>query len=63
MFCIIVHSSLIAQQLLPVIDTTSATATFLLYHMATNPDKQDILFSEIRRGCVYPSYGIIVMDL
>jgi hypothetical protein len=52
-----------AHQLLPVIDTTSATATFLLYHMATNLDKQEILFSEIRRGCVYSSNVIRVMDL
>jgi cytochrome P450 len=31
-----------------VADTTSATGSLLLYHMATNPDKQEILFKEIR---------------
>ena len=29
------------------IDTTAHTATFLLYHLATNPDKQEILYKEI----------------
>ena len=29
------------------IDTTAHTATFLLYHLATNPDKQEKLFQEI----------------
>lgn len=29
------------------IDTTGSTASFLLYHLATNPDKQEILYKEI----------------
>ena len=29
------------------IDTTGSTATFLLYHLATNPDKQEKLYQEI----------------
>ena len=29
------------------IDTTGSTATFLLYHLATNPEKQEILYKEI----------------
>ena len=29
------------------IDTTGNTSTFLLYHLASNPDKQEILFQEI----------------
>ena len=31
------------------IDTTAHTATFLLYHLAINPEKQEILFNEIDR--------------
>lgn len=30
------------------IDTTSSTAVFLLYHLATNPEKQEKLFREIQ---------------
>ena len=29
------------------IDTTGSTAAFLLYHLATNPDKQEKLYQEI----------------
>ena len=29
------------------IDTTGSSACFLLYHLATNPDKQEILYKEI----------------
>ena len=29
------------------IDTTGTAASFLLYHLATNPDKQEILYQEI----------------
>ena len=29
------------------IDTTGSAASFLLYHLATNPDKQEILYQEI----------------
>eukprot|EP00088_Acartia_fossae_P027881 TRINITY_DN28634_c0_g1_i1.p1 TRINITY_DN28634_c0_g1~~TRINITY_DN28634_c0_g1_i1.p1 ORF type:complete len:285 (+),score=86.81 TRINITY_DN28634_c0_g1_i1:32-856(+) len=35
--------------LLAGIDTTGNTATFLLYHLATNPDKQEKLYEEIVR--------------
>ena len=29
------------------IDTTGSTSTFALYHLASNPDKQDLLYNEI----------------
>ena len=29
------------------IDTTGSTATFLLYHLATHQDKQELLYREI----------------
>ena len=29
------------------IDTTGSTAAFLLYHLAANPDKQELLYQEI----------------
>ena len=39
---------------------TGSTATFLLYHLAKNPDKQDILYEEIcdiigANGCLSES--------
>ena len=33
--------------LLAGIDTTGTSATFLLYHLACNPDKQEILYKEV----------------
>ena len=29
------------------LDTTGASATFLLYHLASNPDKQERLYQEL----------------
>ena len=40
-------STMAQDALLAGIDTTGSTSTFLLYHLATNPKKQDILYNEI----------------
>ena len=36
-------------------DTTSATGSLLLYHLATNQDKQAILHTEIRQDKSIPA--------
>ncbi|XP_035220008.1 LOW QUALITY PROTEIN: probable cytochrome P450 12a4, mitochondrial [Stegodyphus dumicola] len=39
----------VTDMLMAGIDTTSHTVGFLLYHLAKNPDKQQILYEEIRK--------------